>query len=501
MSEHGPDLDLALPAEDAVRLARLPALAALRRGRARVTAVELIWHDTPEGVLADAGVALCACRRGRERVWRLERLHADPIGVAPAVLGEGDTPDAAFAAVGRALPAPLLPVAACQGRLRSLPLGGEGEVATLEILEGQLRAVADEHPVCRVRIGGAPASAAALALMLAEKLPVAPASATLAGQALTMAGRSVPPPPLGAPELSAGQSVSVAFAHVLGHLTGVLLHFAPAAAAGETAEPVHQMRVALRRLRSAIALFKRATDCPSLQEAKAGLKALTRRLGPARDWDVFLAGTGAAVAAAFPEDKAVARLLASATRQRAESYAALRSFLHGPDFRTGMVRLVCLAADRPWERAEPAPDGATEEAAERQAAALAEPLAAFAARALDRRLTRLLKPGEDLAALPPEELHALRIEGKRLRYAAEFFAPLYSARQAKRFIRRVSALQDQLGAFNDGRQAAALLAALDGERSYAGGVVRGFVAAGRGDMRARVERAWRKFRRLEAFWA
>ena len=202
----------------------------------------------------------------------------------------------------------------------------------------------------------------------------------------------------------------------------MLLRLAPHAAAGDGTEPVHQMRVALRRLRSARKLFRRAVDCPALQALTPELQALSARLGPARDWDVFGAGTGQAVGAAFPDDPAVARLLAAAARRRAESYAALAAFLGGAEFRALGIALAWLAAHRPWEALPPADEA--------QAAALAQPLAAFASQALARRMGHVLEPGADLSGLTPEQLHAVRIQAKRLRYAAEFFAPALSAAAA-----------------------------------------------------------------------
>jgi triphosphatase len=138
---------------------------------------------------------------------------------------------------------------------------------------------------------------------------------------------------------------------------------------------------------------------------------------------------------------------------------------------------------------------------DRQAASLATPLDDFASHALTRRLARVNEAGDDLSALPADELHRVRIQVKRLRYAAEFFAPLYSPRDARRFIRRTAALQERLGLLNDGAVAQHLMAQLGGgDRGFAAGVVRGFVAAGLRGARAKAERSWRKFRRLEAFW-
>ncbi len=480
------DLDLDLPPEQASRLARSPVLAPHRSGRARSVGVELVWHDTPEGALAAAGLALCERRVGRARIWELSALHADPPGTPARVLAEAAGQDM----LGRPLPAPLLPVAACAGRLRTLPLDAAGAgAAALSVLEGRLRAVADEHPVCRVRLHDV--ADPMLARTLAGTLDLAVPVATLAEAALRVAGRSVPGP-VPAP-LAPGQSVSEAFATLLARQAGVLLRLAPLAAAGEGVEPVHQMRVALRRLRSAKKLFRRALDCPALQALTPELRALSARLGPARDWDVFAAGTGSAVAAAFPDDPAVARLLAAAGRKRAESYAALADFLRGPEFRALGISLAWIAAHRPWEALPPADEA--------QAAARALPLVDFAAKALGRRLARVLEPGADLSALPPDQLHAVRIQAKRLRYAAEFFAPFWSPRPVRRFVRRVTAVQDRIGELNDGRVAAGLMAALGGnERGYAAGIVRGYVAASHADAAAKVARAWRRFRRLGAFW-
>ena len=480
------DLELELPPAQAARLARLPALAAHRAGRARSIAMEVVWHDTPDGSLAASGLTLSERRLGRVRIWRLAALHADAPGVRARLLAEADAPEA----LGHALPAPLLPVAACAGRLRTLPLdpAGAGAVA-ISMLEGQLRAVADEHPVCRVRVHAV--TDPALARTLAGPLDLTVATDTLAAAALAVAGRAVPAPT--PPALAAGESVSAAFATLLARQTGVLLRVAPEAAAGDGTEPVHQMRVALRRLRSAERLFRRAVDCPALQAVMPELRALSARLGPARDWDVFGAGAGRSVGAAFPDDPAVARLLAAAARKRAESYAALAAFLRGPEFRALGISLAWLAAHRPWETLPPA-DAV-------QADALVQPLEAFAARALRRRFGHVMQPGADLSQMAPEDLHALRIQAKRLRYAAEFFAPLYAPRPVRRFIRRVTAVQDRLGELNDGTVAAGLMAALGGaERGHAAGIVRGYVAGAHADAAAQVARAWRRLRRLTAFW-
>jgi len=497
-------LELALPPDAAERPHQLPPLARLGAGAGRKVECELIWHDTPAGALAEAGLCLCERRAGRQRSWRLERLFGTreapwPPGAPPPLLAEAPAlADLADAMPGGAPPSPLLPVAAWSGTLRALPLA-RGDVS-VTLARGDIRAVAGERPAARLLLRGPPEALAALAMALAEAAPVSVPPVPLAAEAFAVAGRPVPPPALGAPELPEGLSVAGAFAAIVGHLTLVLLHWAPLAAGGIAPEPVHQMRVALRRLRSALKLFKAATGGDAVDSAEAELRALSRVLGPARDWDVFGAGTAKAVAELFAEERAVARLVAAAERQRLASYSALAAHVNGPAFRLLGARLACLGALRAWERP---PADASAEAAGTRAALLASPLAGFAGRALAHRLGKLRPPPGNFRDAPAQALHELRIEAKRLRYAAEFFEPLFPRKETRRFLRRIAALQERLGHLNDGAVAATLMSALGGggpERAMAVGIVRGFVAASAGDARASSERAWRKLRRLEAFW-
>ncbi len=506
MSVAAPDgsatLELSLDPQDAERLAKLPELVRLRQGRARTTPVQMVWHDTPGGALAADGLALCERQVGGARLWRLERLRGTPAapwppGTPAPVVAEAERPTA----LGLTLPSPLLAVAACAGQMRAFPLVESAGTLTVTLLQASLRAVAGELAVCRVVLSGPPGEVADLALALAGPVRLAVPAGALAAEAHAVAGRRLPPRAAGAPRLPDDVGVGAAFASVAGHLACVLVGCAPTPAAGETAEPVHQMRVALRRLRSALSLFRRAVGCAELDAVTADLRELGRVLGPVRDWDVFVGGIGRAIAEAFPGDRAVAHLLAAAERRRLDAYATLRAFLDGPGFRRLGIRLACVAALRPWQ--DLPPSDPADEAAARRAADLALPLAEFAAHALSRRLAHVLEAGDDLAGLSPEQLHAVRIQAKRLRYAAEVFAPLFPPRETNRCIRRVTALQELLGHANDGVVAAALMAELGGggERRHAVGIVRGFIAADTRNERASLMRKWKKFRRLEPFWS
>jgi len=501
-------MELTLAPADIPALLAHPALRAVKRKRP--VPLRIIWHDVQDGALAQSGRAVAQIGgpgvEGWMPGWRLEALvppHACaawPQGAEPPVLGAAET----VSGLDLGIPVTdLLAVAAFEGTVREL--SADGADIKVMLIEGGLRAVAATQSLCRLVLSGPGATDHALALAQTVNLAVPPQS--LAAQALDLAGRSQARRSLGPPLLSPELTVESGFAAVVSHLAGVILHYAPLIAAHGGPEPVHQMRVALRRLRSAILLFRRAVECPALEDVNQRLKALGQKLGGPRDWDVFTQGTGARIGAAFTEDAAVTALLAAAERRRLQGYAALTAYLAAPGFSQLGIALCGLATERPWRvrtpaaplegiDAEPAPE---DRAGELQQTLLRH----YAAKALDRRLTRLIAPGADLSALRLAELHDIRLHAKRLRYACEFFSPLFPGGQTRRFLRRMQALQERLGRINDGVVAQALMAELaqrSSARRYAMGVVRGYIAAQTGGGRRKIERSWQRLLRQEPFW-
>ncbi len=484
-------LELALDADDATRLPRLPALTALKTGRMRTRRVRIAWHDSPDGALAQRGLALAE----QLGTWRLERLHPAeaswPPGLPRIVLAEGRAP----ADICDPLPDPLPAVATFEGHGSTLALGSGGGPLSLTLVQGDLHSLSGRRPVCRVWLDGPDIAVQDLAGSLGRTLRLDVPRAGLAAEAMCAAlGAALPPRREGAPELPPDPTVAGAFGHVVGHLTDVILHYAPAAATGENGtEPVHQMRVATRRLRSALKVFRQAVHGPAIDAADAGLKVLAGRLGPTRDWDVFVTETGAAAAAAFPKDARLQRLMSAAERRRRACHAELRTYLESAEFRCLGIELACLSGGQGWQ-------AALDEA---ELAQLASPLGAFAAHMLHKRMKRLAKPDDNITGLEPASLHAIRLHAKRLRYAAEIFAPLYPGKPRQRFLRRLEALQSRLGVLNDGTVAEALLAQLAGKSgtmTFAAGMVVGFLGARADRARDKASRAWERFRKLPPFW-
>lgn len=517
------ELELIHPQPDALasRLTRASPFKRLRaaatttsagspgHARARGGPESVIWLDTADGDLAAAGLALEQARRGSLRRRLLLRILPPPdepwrLGSPPAQVVElpGDAvPEEAGGAV-------LIPVVAFEGRRSLLPLRlPSGAAAEAEILTGRLRAVAAERAVARLHLS-APSEAAeevfALARALAAEFPLLPSRAALAEEGRALARGEAHPRPRrrGAPDLSRADGVDDALRMAIGHLGEAMLWNAPLARAELGPEGVHQMRVALRRLRSALKVFRPAADGPALRTLDADLKALADRLGPARDWDVFLGGLGAKLREALPDDLRIAALLKAAGARRDTAYAELRQALDGPALRRIALDLAAVAEAQPW-RAE----------GDAEAATLRDgPLRAFAVAALERHWRRLAKAGPDISALEDAELHELRLKAKRMRYAAELFAPLWRGKATRRFLKRLGAVQEAFGVANDAAVARGLVQGLEGVatgsrggggasgRSWAIGVAEGFALSRVARSRGKAEEAWAQLLSTDPFW-
>jgi CHAD domain-containing protein len=485
-------LELSLPAGDASRLGRLKLLSRMKSGRWRQRAVSVTWHDTAASALADEGLVLAE----QPRAWTLQRRVPDgepwPPGAPAPVLEQALT----LERLTYPLPAGLERIVRFEGRLGLLPLTTENGAVSLELLDGMIVWGRRRRPACRVTLTGDEPAVLTIAAQLAEELAVAVPVASLAVEAYALAtGLPIPARHTGAPELRSGLTVAAAFSQAVGHFTDVIL-FEAQHVLGEDPdiEPVHQMRVAVRRLRSVIAVFRPAIACPMVDAANITLEALADRLAPARDWDVFLAETAATVEKVLPDDEGLRRLRTAADRRRRAAYVDLRTWLDSTSFRSLGIALAGMAGGEAWLAGL---DTTQQEV-------LGLDLTDFAEGALRRRLKRLTENRDDIDHLDAPTLHDIRLRAKRMRYAAEVFAPLYPGKATRRFLRRLSTLQERLGTLNDGAVASALLSDLGadkGGRAHAAGLVRGVLAARAGNARGHIARAWDRFRRLEPFWS
>lgn len=300
-----------------------------------------------------------------------------------------------------------------------------------------------------------------------------------------MAAKLAPPLKAAAPPLTADMSVSRAFqaifasclAHLEGNRAGVM--------GGEDIEYVHQMRVAIRRLRSGLRLFRAFVPAEALEPFGDELRWLGGVLGNARDWEVLVEETLPPRMAEFPAHEGLKVLAGQAAARRLEMREAARRATRSSRCRKLLSRLRVWIAAEGWREHGPAKK-------------LDQPVPAQAAKLLTRCHQALRKRGEGLAGLPPVERHLARIAAKKLRYATEFFTSLFPGPAAKDYVKALASLQDLLGTLNDAAVTRRLLAEL-GEGSGAallGELVDRAAAADQ----ARLADAWKQFVRRRPFW-
>ena len=507
------ELKLLIDPADIPRLRRHPLLKALCPSGPKTRKLTSTYFDTDDLVLKNQDIALRVRRSGRQWIQTVKGggrvqagLHQRDEWEAPVV---HDRPDftkiadpgliALFA--DEALRQRLHPVFVTEFNRTIWLLETEaGDRVEMALDRGEVRADQGRSTISEVELelkSGNPAALYELALALQEAVPLRPENASKAerGYALCAAPllRSAVKATL--PEVEREMTVDAAFRAIAWNCIDQLQDNQGRLLQGYDPELIHQMRVAVRRLRSALNLFGAAA--PGIKDAAliAELRWLVGELGPARDWDVFLGETLPPVIEALPQEAGLAQLqeaadqLCQAARERACAAAT------SPRYHRLLLTLGSWLWREPWRDAA-------------EAAVLAQldqPLAAFAAAMLGRRHRRLRRRGRKLAQLNAEQRHALRIAAKKLRYAAEFFSGLYPRKASRRYLQALADLQDELGALNDQAVTGRLLEQIgaggrDLLRCRASGVIIGWIACKTRLQMAGMVRVWKRFNRCKVFW-
>jgi triphosphatase len=485
---------------------------AVRRalGTAGVERVRLAarYFDTPDGRLAAAGLALRLRREGRAR-WvqtlkgraegrdegLMQRLeHEVVLGARerPALdLARHDgTPVGARlrAALGGAMPVERFATDIVRCRRFVRTRGGTG-VAVVELAfdEGPVRAGAAERAVCELEfelIDGAPSALLALAtrwvardglwLDVRSKAEVGHRLASDAAVPATGAE-----PPLVAARMGPRRALAALVQSCLAQVLPNLAELAAPLGRGAPVESVHQLRVGLRRLRTALREFGRNVD--GVDPAwDAALAETFRTLGAQRDRDVIAQTLAPAFAAARTAGLDGVPAPADAAAPGIDLGAALRSRgLH--TVLLALIGFVLAAHDTPDPTAAPT-------------------LKARARRRLRRLHREVSAQAAGFATLSDEARHRLRRQAKRLRYTLEFVAPLFGRKACARYLGVLRSLQQGLGELNDLALAAAWLEAqapINAGRAF----VRGWVAARREAVAVECATALGALARSERPWA
>lgn len=520
-SDGGPtetELKLRATPQTLAKLRQAPIFAARGAGRAVTKNLSSIYYDTAERALQARLATLRVRKIGDKYVQTLKSAALEPGGLTrsewewPVI---GPRPDLSVIVEPEAL-ALLGPLAeeqlqsvfeSCVKRTIRM-VGGEGERVEVAFDTGELRtddgAVAPLSELELELKEGEPAALFALALEIAKLAPVRLETRTKAARGFALAAGLADDGWSKADRLELTPTMTVEAA-LCGILRNGLNHFAAneaCALAGTEPEGVHQMRVALRRLRSAASLFRRFIPADRYGWLAGELRWLAGSLGPARDWDVFLSELVAPVrvglgsGAALVDD--LTALEAAADAKRRAGYEAARAAILSERYGRFQLELAAWVESRGW-RAQPVNEHSVK---------LFAPIGDLADSLLDKRMRRARRIGRGFAHLAAAQRHELRIALKKLRYAADFFRGLYDDKAARRFIAQLGALQDALGHLNDVATASRLIQSLhdDGAdapaaEARAAGLVVGWHARGLAASEPQLVTAWESFADAKPFWS
>jgi CHAD domain-containing protein len=411
----------ALKPDDVQRL--LPP--GLRAESERRTKLCRVWLDTVDGRLAKRGFTLVHLSDGDKRQLVLD---AEPRSLAVATGDElprwaADLPPTMAARVS-----PLM------GLRALIPMRTvEATAVVLRVLD------AEEKTIGRVWLERPPRGGAQTVRV--DHLRGYERQADRVAKALSRDPRltTVFPPKAGTapgprrPTLTRDQAATHAVGLVLGHLFDVIEANIEGTSAAIDTEFLHDLRVAVRRTRSAMKLTSDVLPTRFVARFAGRARWLGDLTTPARDLDVMLLELPA-MQATLPDGTGTdLEPLRDLLRERVvNEYAVLAKGLHsarirqfGSSYRTELATIAASPARAPLAG----------DAADRWAAAA---------------LQRVLKRGARITpASPAESLHDLRKRCKELRYCLELFEPLWDARDLGQVIEELKSLQDNLGMFQD----------------------------------------------------
>lgn len=431
------------------------ALVAELAGRGTPRRVVLVasYFDTPDLRLARAGLAWRLRREGG--CW-VQALKAARPGAMERFEHEVVRPDATLDPAAHADTGPgrelarLLHGAEDPGerfktRVRRLArrVRTRGAVVDIALDEGRLTAGDAVQPIREVEfelVSGSPAAMLALVERWRHRFGLVHDPRNKAERGLCLAAGE-PHPPLrkarppaydrhATPREAFGAVLDECLAHLARNGIGLAV-----GDAGRQAGHVHQLRVAIRRLRSAVRVFRGWVPAPPA-ELVDRLRALFDVLGQARDREVLGSGVAAELAAAG------APPLAVPAEAPLPDLPAL--------FRGGDTQRLLLDWLR-WRTDLGTDAGTTDDAADGAAGDNAAPptLKRLARRRLRRWHQQLLHGSQAFDTLDDTALHTLRKHAKRQRYALAFFAPLLPTQRTARHLRALAGAQQALGDIND----------------------------------------------------
>ncbi len=236
--------------------------------------------------------------------------------------------------------------------------------------------------------------------------------------------------------LDEDMSIGTAVAKICLHLLGDMQKNQPGVIADIDSEFLHDFRIAVRRTRSLLSLMKKILPREQCRYFQGEFRWLGSVTGPLRDIDVYLLEKEDYLNLLPPVlQDGLSTFFEQLETRRAGELKTLQT-------RLGSKRFGALLSD--WESFLSDPDSELFKGSRGQSCRV------YADTMIIKRFRSFIRDGNRIsAASPDEELHRLRISGKKFRYLLEFFKSFYDEEQMSLFLKYMKKLQDNLGAFND----------------------------------------------------
>jgi inorganic triphosphatase YgiF len=406
-----------------------------------------IYFDTPDQLLSASGVSLRIRHDGSKRVQTVKVNGGAAAGMFVRSEWEREVEND-IPVLDETTPIPLL----MNNRIANIdPLFSvenqrhlwAGEDIEISLDRGCVIAGERELPFCEVELeqkGADPTALFALARRIDAIVPVRLGVLSKSERGYRLLESAPATAKAASMQLDPGMTAGRAFQEIMHACLRQFRLNEPLIVDNREAAALHQARVALRRLRSALSINRPMLADQQVWKLNGELRWLAGALGMARDLDVLAERAG--------DGPLLERLMV----ERDKAYAEVAVTLASDRARAIMLDLAEWIAAGAWLSSVEGQDLRN------------LPVREFATQILDRFRKKVKAHGRDLEELDDEARHEVRKAAKKLRYAAEFYASLYGSKQGrrrrKRFLSALEALQDQLGALNDLATAPRLLKGL-----------------------------------------
>ncbi|MBF0369854.1 MAG: CHAD domain-containing protein [Magnetococcales bacterium] len=297
-------------------------------------------------------------------------------------------------------------------------------------------------------------------------------------------------------DIHATQSTEEAFESILRKNYAYMLEWEPIAYKGEDIEGVHQVRVAYRRMRSALVIYRKAIPRTATDAIANEMRWAAGQMGPARDLDVFIDEGLQAMSSRIPLANGEKKMLELAIKHQKTAYTQVRRTISSARYKKFKSNFETWLDEKGW-RNEGIP--------EKNLSLLDKGVTKYAVKVLNKRFTQVLTAGEAMDKMGDEELHQLRIDCKKLRYATEFFTPLFNKDGMANFTLHLKGLQGLLGVMNDVAVLPGLLEILLKDEEdpeviqYAGSII-GWRARQYEEIRGQLDDRWSTFANSSFPW-